>query len=275
MAEETKTETTETTETKPDTTATTPTDAPKFKIKVDGTDREVSADELVRLAQKGLGAEKRFEEAAEIRKKAEMTQAEYNELTGQLKKAVQDNDEEAAEWILKKLGVEAKQPEPVGQPTKDTTKAQPDGDTKGLPEWEVLRRVDELETHYDEAIAELKAALPLEAHEFIEWVAGGKNREAALLKAVETHGLAGPNWSLRKSREAAKEAAKQVRKKIEEGLKASGSTHLGRAVAGTQPVPPPVPKTPRFTGDRTKDAQAAQEAKQKLMAWIQEQGAAR
>ncbi len=51
--------------------APTPAEIRKFKVKIDGAEREVEESELVARYQKEATAEKRFEEAAKIRKQAE------------------------------------------------------------------------------------------------------------------------------------------------------------------------------------------------------------
>lgn len=54
-------------------------ETPKHKIKVNGEEQELTVEELIALAQKGVGAEQKFEEAARLRREAEEMRAQPKE----------------------------------------------------------------------------------------------------------------------------------------------------------------------------------------------------
>lgn len=62
--------------------------AKTLRVKVDGEEREVPVDEIVARYQKEASAEKRFEEAARLRKEAEESSTRINTERGQLQQAV-------------------------------------------------------------------------------------------------------------------------------------------------------------------------------------------
>lgn len=70
-----------------------PKPAEKFTVKVDGTLKQLTLDELIRHAQKGIGSEKRFGQAAELTKKNQA-----------LLKALTESDDDQFEQVLKQLG---------------------------------------------------------------------------------------------------------------------------------------------------------------------------
>lgn len=53
----------------------TPAEVRKMKLKIDNADVEMSESEVIALAQKGRGADRKFQEAAQLRKEAEQTAA--------------------------------------------------------------------------------------------------------------------------------------------------------------------------------------------------------
>lgn len=243
-----------------------------FKIKVDGVEMEVGRDELIKLAQKGKAADKRFEEAAEIRKKAE----NLEEVEARVKKALMEGDQEAAQWLLdryKAAEAAVKESQTMDATPSNETKA--DIPEQGLPQWEVQRRINDLNAQYDEEIEALKRDLPADAHSLIEDIAfgpEGASREKALAKAVEASGLTIEKWSDVKARTVAKEAAKKIRERVEKGLKAVGSTHLGRSPASSGVTPPRQPQMPKMTGNAAKDAEAAKAARAAHLKWVLDGG---
>lgn len=60
-----------------------------FKIKVDGEERELTKEQLIAEAQKGISANKRFEEAAQLRKQHEAQQQQIQQERTQLSQAVE------------------------------------------------------------------------------------------------------------------------------------------------------------------------------------------
>ena len=86
----------------------------KFKIKVDGSEEELDEDTIVKLAQLGRASNKRFQEAAQVRKQAE----EFINLLKQDPRKVLTNPaigvdpyKLAEDWLIEKLEQEKLSPE--------------------------------------------------------------------------------------------------------------------------------------------------------------------
>ena len=67
-----------------------------YKITVDGEELELTEKQLVERAQKGIGAEKRFQQAAEMRKAAENERAVYQQEQANLAAHIQNLQQQAA-----------------------------------------------------------------------------------------------------------------------------------------------------------------------------------
>ncbi len=72
-----------------------------YKVKIDGSESEVSLDDLKATYQKERSADKRFQEAAEIRKSAEAKYAETEELRRQLEEFVEHARKNPKDMISK------------------------------------------------------------------------------------------------------------------------------------------------------------------------------
>lgn len=84
----------------------------KLKLKLNGADTEMTEDEVIRLAQQGGAASKRFEEAAAIRKQAEMVaELMKNNTAEAMKRLGIDPRKFSEEFLVEALKREAESPE--------------------------------------------------------------------------------------------------------------------------------------------------------------------
>lgn len=71
---------------------------PLFKIKVDGEEKEITKEEAKKLLEKELGADKKFEEAAKIRREAEQQREQYLQHQQLMQQAIQQIQTQAQQW---------------------------------------------------------------------------------------------------------------------------------------------------------------------------------
>lgn len=69
-----------------------------FTVKIDGEEKQVSRDELIAHYQKEAASQKRFEEAANLRREAEQQKAEYLQHQQLMQKAVEHFNNIANQW---------------------------------------------------------------------------------------------------------------------------------------------------------------------------------
>ncbi len=84
-------------------TAETQAPEPKHKIKVGGEERELTVSELVKLAQKGEGAERKFDEAAKMRAEAEQLKRRFAADPYAVMEELVGDGSAAAERMLERL----------------------------------------------------------------------------------------------------------------------------------------------------------------------------
>ena len=92
--------------------APTPAEIRKFRLKLEGKEEEVTEDEVIALAQKGKSADRRFQEAAGVRKEAEDVLEFIKQNPGEaLKKLGLDPRKFSEEYLVEALKREAETPE--------------------------------------------------------------------------------------------------------------------------------------------------------------------
>ena len=202
----------------------------KVKVKVDGTELEVSQEELVRTFQKNAAADKRLEEATRLLREAEQLAAtraaapapqesqtqpaptedpvtKLREDAADTLAKLYDGDQDAATEALVALMLKVSG---GGQPTQQTPAIDPSALTEQVLEQLSFKdALNKVQTDYPDLVADqnLERLTAMRAEELI---AAGKPRSEALLEAAD-------------------------------GLYKS----LGKAPVGRQPTPTEAPKTTR------------------------------
>ena len=112
--------------------ALTPNESGNYTISVNGEDVEVSGDDLLKMAQKGEAADRKFQEAATVKKEVEAilkTKGADLDIVNNLRKAMASQDQEALVAAVTALGMDEKQARGYlggGEPTHKATAKQDD-----------------------------------------------------------------------------------------------------------------------------------------------------
>jgi hypothetical protein len=235
----------------------------KFKVKIDGEEQEVTEDDLVKHYQKQVASERRFEEAANIRKDAEQRLRELEEREAAMKakenvaRQEQEDEDDAGEEIEslfseltdavltedKKKGIDVIR-KLRGKPTPQTTQVQ------GMDPEEIDRRM-ELTIARADYKRNLRDAQVKFAGEFKDLDANPILRESVNREASRIHEELGPEEKSRDPWETLKEAGESVRKAI--GALQTGDPNkevIDKKKAGANKSAPPKTVTAKASLDK-------------------------